>query len=56
MKKEAKEIDPGTSPDGLTYYQFIEKYKDIPGIAKICWYFGIQPDDLKEELKKILND
>jgi len=52
FNKEKKEH---TNPDGLTQNQFIEKYKDIEKIAEICWYFGVKPEELKEELKTLFD-
>lgn len=49
MKEEPK------NPEGLTHDEFIEKHKDIPKLAEICWHFGVQPEQLKEELKKLLD-
>lgn len=43
-----------TNPEGLTRDEFIERYKDISRIAEICWYFGIYPAELKEELEVLL--
>jgi len=48
MKEEPK------NPEGLTHDEFIEKHKDIPKLAEICWYFGVQPDQLKAELQRLL--
>ena len=50
MKREKKH----TNPEGLTRDEFIERYKDISRIAEICWYFGIYPAELKEEIEILL--
>lgn len=44
------------NPQGLTKDEFLEKYGKIRHIAKICWYFGVYPDDLRTELKTLLED
>lgn len=54
-KKEAQ-VNEERNPDGLTYFEFLEKYKDFPKIAALCWRLGIYPEKLKEELKKLMND
>ena len=45
-----------TNQDGVTRSDFIEQYKEIPTIAAFCWWAGIKPEELKEELKKLMND
>lgn len=44
------------NPDGLTYFEFLGKYKDFPKIAALCWRLGIQPEEFKEELQKLMSD
>lgn len=44
------------NPEGLTQNEFLEKYKDIFQIARICWYFGCPPEELKRELKKLMEE
>lgn len=44
------------NPEGLTQNEFLEKHKDIFQIARICWYFGCQPEQIKEELKLLLKE
>ena len=43
------------NPDGLTRDEFIERNADIHNLAEICWYFGIQPDELKEEIEILMS-
>jgi len=45
-----------TNPYGETKSEFIEKYKSIENIAEICWYFGVRPEKLQDELKILLKD
>ena len=51
MRKKPEEP---RNPEGMTYEEFLDKHKNIPHIARICWYFGIQPDELRNELKTLL--
>ena len=51
MRRDKK---PRTNPEGLTRDEFIERYRDTPHIAEICWFFGIYPAELKEELETLL--
>ena len=44
------------NPEGQTKEEFLEQYKGIPTIAKLCWWLGIKPEVLKEELKKLMNE
>lgn len=44
------------NPDGQTKDEFLEQYKDIPHLAKFCWWAGIKPEVLKEELKKLMEE
>lgn len=46
---------PYTNPDGLTRDEFIERHADIRRLAEICWYFGIQPDELREEIETLIS-
>lgn len=55
-KKKETQGNEGRNPDGLTYFEFLEKYKDFPKIAALCWRLGIKPEELKEEMKKLMND
>lgn len=41
------------NPDGMTYSEFMEKYKDIYELAALCWHLGIKPETLKEQLKTL---
>jgi hypothetical protein len=43
-----------TNPEGLSYLQFLDKWNNIRNLAKICWYFGVLPDQLKKELEILL--
>lgn len=47
--------EPHRNPDGLTRDEFIERNADIHKLAEICWYFGIQPDELKEEIEILMS-
>lgn len=51
-----KNTNNDTTPDGLTYDEFIEKYNDIPKIAGLCWFLGTYPKELKDELKKLMKE
>lgn len=42
------------NPDGLTWSQFLEKYPKCKNIAILCWYVGCYPEELKQELKNLL--
>ena len=42
------------NPEGLTYDEFVKQYEDIPHIATLCWHLGIKPEQLKEEIKILL--
>ena len=42
------------NPDGLTWSQFVEKYPECKHIANLCWYAGCYPEELKQELKNLL--
>ena len=44
------------NPDGQTKEEFLEQYKEIPKVAALCWWLGIKPEELKEELKKLMKD
>ena len=42
------------NPDGLTNGEFIQKYPGMENIAEMCWFFGLYPEQLREELKTLL--
>lgn len=42
------------NPDGLTKGEFIHKYPGMKNIANMCWFFGLYPEELREELKTLL--
>ena len=46
-----KEKNEPTNPDGMTYEQFTDKHKDIGRLADLCWYFGMNPEELKNALE-----
>ena len=50
----AKRKSENVNPEGLTYYEFMDKHKEIPHIAELCWFIGVEPEELKEELRKLL--
>ena len=54
MFKFIKEKEEHKNPEGLTYDEFIEQYNDIPHIADLCWRLGIKPEQMKEEIKSLL--
>jgi len=54
MKK--KRPDLLTNPYGETKTEFIEKYWQIRKIAEACWFFGVRPEELKKELKILMED
>ena len=54
-KREKKVHKEPTNPDGLTRDQFLKKYADLRHIAVLCWYFGIKPEELKEDLKTLMD-
>ena len=43
------------NPDGLTYYDFRDRYKDTPHLAELCWFIGMYPEDLIKELEILKN-
>ena len=45
-----KEFVDDPSLDISEMVTFLEQYKGIPTIAKLCWWLGIKPEVLKEEL------
>lgn len=45
-----------TNSYGETKSEFIEKYKGMENIAEICWYFGVRPEKLRDELNILLKD
>lgn len=47
---------PLVNPYGETKSEFIDKYNQIPNIAEMCWFFGVRPERLKEELEILLSD
>ena len=51
---EYKETDK--NPDGLTYAQFVDKYPRYRKIAAMCWHLGCYPEELRQELKNLLED
>ena len=48
--------DIDRNPDGLTYTQFVEKYPKCREIAVLCWHLGLYPEELKQELKSLLEE
>ena len=48
-----KKSEEPKNPNGLRRVDWEEKYKDTPSLAMICWYFGIYPEELIEEIKKL---
>lgn len=48
--------DMDRNPDGLTYTQFVEKYPKYRRIAVLCWHLGLYPEELKQELKNLLEE
>ena len=42
------------NPDGLTLSQFVEKYPECKHIAILCWHAGCYPEELRQELKSLL--
>ena len=44
------------NPDGLTYTQFVEKYPKCRKIAVLCWHLGCYPEELRQELKNLLEE
>ena len=42
------------NPSGLTRAEFMEKHRDIPDIAAICWYVGVEPEKLRQELQILM--
>lgn len=48
-----QKLDKLRNPEGLTYAEFLEKHKDTPKLAVLCWRFGMTPEELKEELKTL---
>ena len=50
-----KEKEP-MNPQGQTRAEFMESNSHIKHLAEICWYFGIYPEELKEELEILLGD
>ena len=48
--------DRDRNPDGLTYTQFVEKYPRCRKIAILCWHLGCYPEELKQELKNLLEE
>ncbi len=53
MSKNKKDTEP-KNPYGIRHCDFIEKYNDIKHIAEICWYFGVQPEELKKEIEILM--
>ena len=43
------------NPYGERKCDFMDKYKDIGKVAEICWFFGVRPEQLREELKRLLD-
>lgn len=54
MKELFKKKREPVNPEGLTYKEFEIKNNDIPNIARICWFFGVEPEELREEFRKLL--
>lgn len=48
--------DRDRNPDGLTYTQFVDKYPKCRKIAVLCWHLGCYPEELKQELKNLLEE
>lgn len=48
--------DRDRNPDGLTYTQFKDKYPRYRKIAVLCWHLGCYPEELKQELKNLLEE
>ena len=44
------------NPDGLTWEQFINSFPKYKHIAMLCWYAGCYPEELKQELKKLMEE
>lgn len=44
------------NPYGERHCDFMEKYERIPHVAEMCWYFGVRPEQLREELKRLLQE
>ena len=43
------------NPDGLTFDEFVKKYSEMKHIAYLCWYLGCEPEQLKDELKLLMD-
>jgi len=54
--KLQKQPERKVNPDGDTRDEFIEKHSQTKHIAEICWFFGIYPEELRDELKTLLNE
>lgn len=54
FKWNKKEKEENKNPDGLTYDEFVKQYEDIHHLANLCWHLGIKPEQLKEEIKVLL--
>jgi len=55
FKKQAKDQKQEKNPDGFTLDEFIEKYKDIDKLAKLCWFLGVYPEELKKQLTTLMD-
>ncbi len=44
------------NPDGLTFTQFVDKYPRCRKIAIMCWHLGCYPEELRQELKNLLEE
>ena len=49
-----KKQEENRNPEGLTYDEFMNKYKDISKLAALCWHLGIYPEELKNEIKTLM--
>ena len=56
MKRWRNKPERIENPNGETRDEFIERYGRIKEIAAICWYFGVYPEELRDELKILLNE
>ena len=53
MKRFRRNKEP-LNPDGLTIEEFKATHPEAEDIMRICWFFGIEPEDFAEQIKCLI--